>query len=375
MSPGIQDPKLNTAKCVIQGHELNICASERGPYIRTYLWCCLGFVVASGPLLGRYVEEVRKVVQDNTKTIKERNRAKAICFLCFALSALGSVTLIIALVLSSLCLAKGRASFDIPVILGVIIVYTLGVIRFCCLKCDYGNLKWYSLCPLLIALGASMTCYHFCWLMIGILINPTWGLTVALLVCSIFAALMYTSYLYCSALNTTVTTTGNTTITTTGNTPVTTTGNATITTTGNTTSTDTDNSNTSNASPTDRNNCCTKLQTFLFCMAGFVAVLCLVVIVLFAGQSYNGRETADEVLKTALLYLIGAFFSWVTLRHPVHSPSSGTVAGTGQNDPTAVENGQNAPSAAGNGQNRRDQSSSVGNARTNRYEMEPLMHS
>lgn len=333
MSPGIQDPKLNTAKCVIQGHELNICASERGPYIRTYLWCCLGFVVASGPLLGRYVEEIRKLVQDNTKTIKERNRAKAICFLCFALSALGSVTLIIALALSSLCLAKGRASFDIPVILGVIIVYTLGVIRFCCLKCDYGNLKWYSLCPLLIALGASTTCYHFCWLMIGVMINPTWGLTVALLVCSIFAAITYASYLYYDALHTPRTT----------NTTVTITGNTTITTTGNTTSSDIDNINTTEASLTESSNCCTTLQTFLFCFAGFVAVLCLVVIVLFAGQSYDGRETADEVLKTALLYLIGAFFSWITLKHPGHTPSSGTVAGTGQNALPGAGNGPNAP--------------------------------
>ena len=115
--------------------------------------------------------------------------------------------------------------------------------------------------------------------MIGIMINPTWGLTVALLSCSILAAFIFAVYLYLEA-------NAN--------------GNANANATGNA------NAN-ANANPNANN----KLQPFLFSGAVFLAVLSLVFIIVFAGQSYNSNETADEVLKTSLLYFIGALVSWI----------------------------------------------------------------
>ena len=52
ISPGIQDPSLNTAECVIQGHQSDIDAREVSSYIRAILYCSLFSVVLIGPILG-----------------------------------------------------------------------------------------------------------------------------------------------------------------------------------------------------------------------------------------------------------------------------------------------------------------------------------
>lgn len=52
ISPGIQDPSLNTAECVIQGHQPDIDATEVSSYIRAILYCSLVCVVLIGPTLG-----------------------------------------------------------------------------------------------------------------------------------------------------------------------------------------------------------------------------------------------------------------------------------------------------------------------------------
>ena len=55
----------------------------------------------------------------------------------------------------------------------------------------------------------------------------------------------------------------------------------------------------------------TKCQSFSSCFAGSLAICGLIVVVILAGQSYNGRQTADEALKEAVMYLISIFFSWL----------------------------------------------------------------
>jgi len=276
-SPAIRDPKLNTAKCIIQGHELKI--SAKGHHIRTILYCSLGFVMLSGFLLSKCVLALQD--DGDRKTPKEKNTAKAIYILCCVLSVLGIILLITTLGLSSSYLYrhKEKASPDIIIIVTIIIVYSF--VLYIYLRCFF------------IVMSANVTSYLFCWLMTGIMINPTWGLTVALLVCSIFAALVYVVYLYLDT--------------------------------------------------TDEDPSSDKQHTILFCVFSFLAVLLLVVIVLFAGQSYNSKETADDVLKTILLYFIGAFISWISWKkHPLHpGTAQNAPTGTAQNAPTGTA--QNAP--------------------------------
>ncbi|XP_044166430.1 uncharacterized protein LOC122950431 [Acropora millepora] len=50
-SPGIRDPDLNTAECVIQGHKPNIDAPGVSPYIKPILWCSFFFVLLLGPIV------------------------------------------------------------------------------------------------------------------------------------------------------------------------------------------------------------------------------------------------------------------------------------------------------------------------------------
>ena len=127
MSPGIRDPALNTAKCITEGHKPSMLAA--GPYIRVILYLSLGFVVFISPLLSRYVWQMEKDTlephnQDNEEAIrKKKNTVKALCTFGYVFSVLGIVILIVALALSICYLTKNQASFDILIILGLIIVY------------------------------------------------------------------------------------------------------------------------------------------------------------------------------------------------------------------------------------------------------------
>jgi len=51
VSPGVRDPRLNTAECVIEGHDPDITATGRSPYIKALLWCSFLFTVPAGPYL------------------------------------------------------------------------------------------------------------------------------------------------------------------------------------------------------------------------------------------------------------------------------------------------------------------------------------
>ena len=109
---------------------------------------------------------------------------------------------------------------------------------------------------------ANLATYHFCWLVVGIMLNPIWGLVVLLVLCLFIGVSTFAFYTYIYSV------------------------------------------------PQGKN---LKKKCLLFssCFAGFLAICVLIVIVILAGQSYNGRQTADEALKEAVMYLISIFFSWL----------------------------------------------------------------
>ena len=66
MSPGIRDPKLNTAKCITEGHEPSMDAA--GLYLRIcVLWLSLGFVFVSSPVLSRCLVGMKSQVKPRKK--------------------------------------------------------------------------------------------------------------------------------------------------------------------------------------------------------------------------------------------------------------------------------------------------------------------
>ena len=273
MSPAIRDPSLNTAECVIKGHDPNFEAKGRSLYIRAVLCLSLIFVIISGPLLAKYVRDLEEQSKDNN--YKKKNTVKAVCFSFYILSIPGSLFIIVALVLS--IVYRGT---DIIAVLAPIIVVSLGEFTLMMLymykmrdpnkvkncSCFLKTFKFRNFLCFLKIFGGHAISYIFCWIVTGIRINPTWGLTIALLVISLFAAVTYARYLYIE-----------------------------------------------NFPKDSKKPILEWLPAIAFLTCCCLAVLIIFLIVIFAGHSGSEKEMGvDEVLKTTSLYFITAFITWVT---------------------------------------------------------------
>ena len=275
ISPRIQDPTLNTAECVIKGHETDIDATGRGPYIRAMLWCSCIFTILFGPLLAlnafiffnkadetgkkpKNENQAKAEIDETEEKEKKQNLAKAVkCTSCFLL--LVEIALLVAVIAY---LSRGNAPPDICVILGLICVE--GFIMGLAIRKEYftflpeNKISVEFLVKLTIFLWANLTTYHFCWLVIGIMINTLWGFTVLLVICVVIAATVYSVFTFICFYELS-----------------------------------------------------TRRRSLILFGASLCSVLSLVALVILAGQSFFGRETANEVVKTALLYVTTAFISWI----------------------------------------------------------------
>ena len=175
--------------------------------------------------------------------------------------------------------------------------------------------------------GENTICYLSCWLVIGIRINPSWGLTVALFIISIFAAFTYAVYLYLEVIypngynmrereNTRLDFLRGTYIL------------------------PEDDNSQNNYDLQNRAIAILKSLTFsvrsnlngvidhftllerirgikviFVCILGCIAVVSFFLIVILAGPPIAGQTSAaDELLKTSSLYFITAFITWATLK-------------------------------------------------------------
>ena len=287
MLPAIRDPSLNTAECVIKGHDPNFEAKGRSPYIRAVLWLSLIFVITSGPLLAKYIRDLEELGKINN--YKKKNTVKAVCFSFYLLSIPGSLLIIVAFILS--CVYRGT---DIIAILVLVIVFSLVEFTAMCIKYKMCEDKDKCVLCFLKLFGGHAISYIFCWIVTGIRINPTWGLTIALLVISVFASVTYAKYLYLEEF------------------------------------------------PKGRNNRASgttshRRQVIAFLIGCCLAVLILFLILIFAGHSSSEKEMAvDEVLKTTSLYFITAFITWVTWKKydsadaSQNTPDQGVITNAGQ---------------------------------------------
>ena len=256
MSPRLEDPTLNTAECVIRGHKPDISATGRSAYIRAMLWCSFTFTTLFGPLAALIIFlGFDKAKKDETKhKEKKQNLCKAVKCTSYILLAVEMVLLIAIIIYSEL----GNAPFDIYVILLLIPLYGL-VMGLAVRK------KYYQFLPENETLGkvgifvwTHLTLYYFCWLVIGIMINPLWGFTVLLVICVIIAATVFLVYQFISNY--------------------------------------------------DQSSC---IRNLVVCGACLCSIFSLVAVMLLAGQSFFGRETANDAVKTTLLYITTAFVSWM----------------------------------------------------------------
>ena len=278
MSPGIRDPRLNTAECVIEGEKPDIAATGRNAYMQAILWCTFIFAISTGPFLAVVILDVLKTRSEEANaslfcwckcdgcqpcnTQQDPLASSVICF-CYILFCIE----IVILVFVFHHLASGNSLTEFYVILGLLVSEGLALICFkcpgqcCAQKCD-------SLAVVITGICANLTVYHFSWLVIGIMLNPTWGLAVLLIVCFFAFALMYALYKIFSV---------------------------------------------------DHYKCSLRhIVHIIIVVVSFCGVCSLVVLAVLAGQSFYGRETADDLVKTVLLYVISGLISWISWRQVPH---------------------------------------------------------
>ena len=197
--PEIRDPRLNTAECVIEGHETDIMATgPRSSYIRAILWCAFIFSFWAGPYLAEIILGVIEQRSQSPQSAMELHDFQAptspgprkniseplimaiVCVCCLLLC----VEIIILGFIFKFSVS-GNAPIDVYIYIGILILE--GVILTCLKKCPSKRVFILTFCLI-------FTSHHFCWLVIGIMINPVWGLTVLLLAC--FSVILLT-FLLC----------------------------------------------------------------------------------------------------------------------------------------------------------------------------------
>lgn len=248
-SPGIRDPDLNTAECVIQGHKPNIDAPGVSPYIKPILWCSFFFVLLLGPIVTFIVFDLLE---------NKPGKEKSANLLCHFLLLIELINVLILGFLSSLHLKNVPLEIFIPwacIIFEGIVVCVFQKCSTCGFCDDAKKISFYRKSIFITCI--NLLSYHFCWLIVGIMLNPAWGLTVLFIVCFFGVALFFSLQQICVEMSK---------------------GNL--------------------------------LQPCLTIPAIFLSLCLVAVITVLAGQSFNGRETTNVLMKTALLYVVGGI-SWM----------------------------------------------------------------
>ena len=318
VSPDIRDPSLNTAQCVIQGHKPKF--SDTKGHIGNMLLVCNLFVINAGLIFSWAIVDMKKFNRLRDRKIK--NTVTAMCVSIHFLSVLCILYFVVA------CgLAFHFSDFVFSTLLTSVIIWTLFENFFFYVSMDrlsfsYVNRKLIkAIFCLLYTFGGNTICYISYWLVIGIRINPSWGLTVAFSIISFFAALTYAVYLYLEVIypngynirereNTLQDFfLGTYTLSETSyRNPL-------------SSSASNDHNSQNNNDPQNRVialfKSLTSSQRFSaihVCIRGCTAVGCFFIMVILAGPSIAGQTAADELLKTASLYFITAFITWATLK-------------------------------------------------------------
>ena len=245
-------------------------------YIKTIHWCSFLFAVVVSYMLTSFLQHCRKVGwpggqdrqdrQDRQK-IRIENTAKAIFYLGLLLSILGLCQQLVLLFLFANFHQDVFLYTDIApslLTLWFTVVFNM-VIGLPPIRDKLRNyFPWLMRNSVTLACATNI-CFCSCWMLIGIMLNPTWGLTVTLIICFTFASFTYAVYEYLTLVS----------------------------------------CKQDGVKPD-------KLHALLPGLLGFLAVIVLIPEIVFAGQSFNGRETADETLKTILMTALGSFISWLS---------------------------------------------------------------
>ena len=245
---------MNTAECVTEGHEPNLTDTERKSYIIAAMVLSFGFVIFLGPWLAIYT----LIYLDKLSNGED---PAMYCALKWVSSSMLTVEL--GLFFTYIVFLGKSAPLVLKwIMLPILIVIFLKALIVGCIcfkkktpkldKCKSRTLQ------IVIFMLAYLTSYHFCWIVIGIMVNALWGVTVLLFLGVITTALFFTLYNFFKFVDVSDNGTRN----------------------------------------------------FFICLTLFIPVVCLVCLVIVAGQAVFVRNTVDEVVKIVILTVTVAFMKW-----------------------------------------------------------------
>ena len=266
-SPGIRNPELNNAECVIEGHGTDMQATGRSLEIRIMIWGSFCSTCAAfDPLYDMVVGYMALLVVENNPEYK------AMLYLSVLVGVSGSI---IGLILLSVVIYFFVR--DGPLFYPDILIF---LITFLCFitplskrvrdiwnnfrSSDPGQMNsgFMLFQKLLAPLSVIYTCFFSCWMLIGIMLNPIWGLTIALVVCLVISSFSYIVGHYVVVRRV----------------------------------------------QGDEN---TRQSLRRNWVLSFLALIFLTIVVIFSGQSFNGKETAGEITQTVLFTALVFFTSWL----------------------------------------------------------------
>ena len=242
-------------------------ASGRSLYIRIIMWVSFLFTFAAYEPLWQ-----RAVGYANLLKISNSSGREAIVCLSIFVGILGSANWMILSSFITYYIVRDGPTFYVDTCILHLSILVLCLItplpytaKYIWVNCRSSNpgpkYMWYG--RLFAPVSAIYTCFYLCWVLIGIMLNPIWGLTVAVAICLTFASF---TCLVCSYVN---------------------------------------------------------LRQSLFnvnmqrhlrkkWVRSWLAVIFLTVVVIFAGQSFNERVTEDEIIRTVLLAAVAYVTSWLS---------------------------------------------------------------
>ena len=265
-SPGIRNPELNNAECVIEGHGTDMQATGRNVEIRIMIWSSFCSTCAAfGPLYDMVVAYMVYLKVVNSPEYK------AMLCLSVLVGVSGSFICLILLSVVIYFSVRDGLLFYLEILLVLIpVLYFITPLskrvrdiwnNF--RSSDPGQMNsgfmWFQ--KLLAPLSVIYTCFFSCWMLIGIMLNPIWGLTIALAVCLVISSFNYIVGGY--EIN----------------------------------------------RQTVRDKSMHRSLLIKWVLI-FVALIFLTIVVILAGQSFNGRETADGIFQTTLFTALVFFTSW-----------------------------------------------------------------
>lgn len=313
---------MNSAECVIEKHISDTDATGRGGYLRTVLCFSLLCAMMLSPILFfvalDYLKENSSKEEDcvlcsaNVEhscccegfcAKKEKPLIRSVTILCSIL-CLMEVSVWFSVVRSS---SEYSTKSNFPLEFYVIAPFigleclVISFILQVCKRCENFKLVINSFCSRFqLIVSINLVLYHLYWVAIGIMINPTWGLSVLLIISLFFVTIFYIIYQIC-----------------------------------------------------DVDKCKSKLciRRASMGLAGFFGLSFAVIGTVLAGQSFYGRETADDIMKTALLSLIGTVWLlyWKSRKPPPNTSQCAEAAKNAADAARAVAEKVTVPRGAGNG--------------------------